>query len=261
MSEIIRTDAVVLRSIDYRETSKIVTLYTRHAGRMGVLVKGARQKKNPFGSTLEPLSYISAVIYTKEGRDLQLLTAADFRKMFRSLPAALDSLAPALAILEIVNRVTHDGEENHPLFDLVVGTLSALDESLAPPPFLLAYFEFRLAAVLGFRPQMDACASCGKAPSAGRPEDLWAFDHSRGAILCSDCADGQAAADTISGATVALLGLFLAQPPEVAVRPGNLSEVSAAAVKNAAWRYLRYHAHGLRDLAAEKIFIAFGETV
>lgn len=261
MSTIIKTEAVILRTMDYRETSKILTLYTRHSGKMGVMVKGARQRKNSFGSTLEPLSFISAVIYTKEGRDLQLLTESDHLKVFRAIPASLEKMAAGLAMLEIVHLVTHDGEENVPLFDLLVGTITALDGEIRYPDLLLAYFEIRLADVLGFRPVLDRCVLCGNEIVRNNEAGDSVFDLPRGGLLCQSCTTPMPARERISHEMSDLLRLFLRHPPEVIAGLGEIGDQATAALKNFTWMFLRYHVHGLRVLKTEKIFSAVHQTV
>ena len=90
MSDIITSEAVVLRSMKYRETSKIVTFYTKEAGKISGIVKGARQSKNKYGSTLEPMSYVSLVFYQNEKRDLQMVSSCDWVKTFRYLMEDID---------------------------------------------------------------------------------------------------------------------------------------------------------------------------
>ena len=59
---VVHTEAIVLRTIDYSETSRIVTLFTRELGKTGIMAKGARAAKSRFGSTLQPMNRIAAVI-------------------------------------------------------------------------------------------------------------------------------------------------------------------------------------------------------
>ena len=68
MSYIAKTEAIVLKSMKYRETSKIVTFYTKQFGKITGLVKSARSAKNKFGSSLNLFSHIELVIYKKEGK-------------------------------------------------------------------------------------------------------------------------------------------------------------------------------------------------
>ena len=63
---IAKTEAVVLRSMKYRETSRIVSFYTKQFGKISGIVKGARSPKNAFGSALQPMSHVSLVLYKKD---------------------------------------------------------------------------------------------------------------------------------------------------------------------------------------------------
>src|SRR3712207_6856251 len=71
-----KTEAVVLRSIRYAEADRILHLYSRERGRIGVIAKGARRGKGRLGGRLEPLARVSLGV--REGRgDLATVTAAD----------------------------------------------------------------------------------------------------------------------------------------------------------------------------------------
>ena len=87
-----KVEAVVLRSMNYQESSKILTIYTRESGTMGVLVKGARRAKSKFGASLEPLAHINAIVYVKESRELQLLTDAELLSSFPKTQEEFDKL-------------------------------------------------------------------------------------------------------------------------------------------------------------------------
>ncbi|HUS40023.1 MAG TPA: recombination protein O N-terminal domain-containing protein, partial [Pirellulales bacterium] len=66
--------AIVLRSIDFSETSSVVTFYTRECGKLGALAKGARRLKNPFDSALDVLTRCRIVFLRKSSGGLDLLT-------------------------------------------------------------------------------------------------------------------------------------------------------------------------------------------
>ena len=71
---ITKSEAIVLKSMDFRDSSKIVTFYTRSFGKLKGIAKGARQMKSKFGAALEPITRVSLVLYKKEHRDLQLIS-------------------------------------------------------------------------------------------------------------------------------------------------------------------------------------------
>lgn len=151
---IIRTDALVLRHMDFRETSRIVTLFTRSHGKVSVLAKGARQMKSRFGSALEPMAYIQAVFYHKPTRSLQTITEASHLHLFPRLRASLGTLTLGLRMVELTHALSHDEQPNPMLFNLLLQALHQLDEADAAMaerlPNLLAYFQLRLATSLGF---------------------------------------------------------------------------------------------------------------
>ncbi|HSP87123.1 MAG TPA: DNA repair protein RecO, partial [Ignavibacteriaceae bacterium] len=68
MSEIIKTEAVVLSKMDYRDSSNILSLYTKDFGKLSVIHKGARSPKSKKGFIAEPLNHLHIIIYKKDSR-------------------------------------------------------------------------------------------------------------------------------------------------------------------------------------------------
>jgi len=255
MSEIVKTEAVVLKSMKYRETSKIVTLYTRDFGKVSAIVKGARGAKNPYGASLEPMSYVSIVFYKKDGRDLQMLTQCAVIRPLRMLAENLGKMSVGLSIIELVNVVAHEEEPNVPLFNLIIGALSALNDAENDPAILVAAFELHLARILGFQPLFDRCIGCGRPlGTKGSSGDQIAFHLGRGGPLCGDCANVEGQKMPISRGS--LLGLQKLASAE------NLGEVftmeipkdTKAEIGTFLWSYLRYHVSGIRTLRSERVF-------
>ena len=122
---IVSTDAIVLRSMKYGETSKIVTLYSKKFGKIRVMAKGARSAKSKFGASLEPMMHSSIILYKKEQRDLHLLSKSELSRPFLKFGGNGDRLAAGLALVELVNLVMHDEEENLPMFGLLVEALES----------------------------------------------------------------------------------------------------------------------------------------
>jgi len=152
---IIRTDALVLRSMDYRETSKIVTLFTRDKGKMSVLAKGARQARSRFGATLEPMSFIQAVYYYKPTRTLQTLSESSHLYLFSHIGRDLEKITIGLRMVELVQALLQEEEQQQAVFNLLAQALQRLDAADARAANLLLYFQLRLADALGFGPSFD----------------------------------------------------------------------------------------------------------
>ena len=123
-----KSEAVVLKSQKYGETTKILTLYTLAFGKIQVIAKGARSTKGKFWGSLEMLNYVSIVFYRKENRDLQFLSQADIIKPFLRIRNELGRMSLAMIACEWINR-GEQGESNNPqLFKLLVETLSGLND-------------------------------------------------------------------------------------------------------------------------------------
>jgi DNA repair protein RecO (recombination protein O) len=150
--EIVRTEAVVLRTIDFGETSRIVTIFSRDRGKMGVMARGARNAKSRFGSTLEPLSHIQAIVYYRPTRELQLISEATHVQTYPGIGSSLERLEIGLRCIELVNAVQDVGHANETLFGLLVSVLSALDGAEERYENLFPFFQLRLADILGFSP-------------------------------------------------------------------------------------------------------------
>lgn len=152
---IVRTEAVVLRAIDYGETSQIVTLFTRDRGKVSVLARGARLPKSRFGSTLQPGSFIQAVLYYKATRELQNLTETSHIRPLLHTADDLGRITIGLRVVELVNAVMQPEQAVPMIFNLLVQVLERLNDAAERTENLLPYFRLRLASFLGFTPAID----------------------------------------------------------------------------------------------------------
>jgi len=151
---IVRTDAVILRTLDYAETSQIVTLYTRQHGRLTVIAKGSRRPKSRFGSALQPMAYVQVVYYYKPGRGMQTLKESAHVHVLSGIGRSVAKITAGLRIVELAQAMTEDEEPNALLFNVLVQSLLALDAAAERAENVLPYFQLRLATVLGFSPDL-----------------------------------------------------------------------------------------------------------
>lgn len=184
---IVKTEAIVLKSMNYRDTSKIVTFYTRSFGKLKGIAKGARQMRSKFGGALEPLSQVALVFYRKEQRELHLISQCDSVTTYKNIPTDLDRMSVALSVLELVNQLSHDEEANERLFSLIVDTLNAVENSAKNPINLFYAFELRCAAILGFSPDFGHCFSCGRSIHDAEADGSVILHLAKGSALCSEC--------------------------------------------------------------------------
>jgi len=191
-----REEAVVLRTYKLGEADRIIVLLTPGRGKVRAVAKGVRKTKSKFGSRLEPTSHIAVQLY--EGRDLDIVTQAETIDQFRTVRADLDRIARASAMLETADQLAQEGEVNPRLYTMLVGALRTLDGSSSP--LVVPAFFWKVLALEGYRPQVDACVLCG-----AEDVSLVAFDVESGGLLCRSCRRGTA----VSPEAVALLQMIL----------------------------------------------------
>lgn len=219
---IVRLEAIVLRTFALGDTSRIAVLYTREQGLVRAVAKGARQPRSRFAGTLEPLSRLEAMVYWKEGRDLQLLSSAELLEPWAGGVADLEHIAHAQAAAEFVDRLVWGEEAHEALYLLLRDALRAAGraarEELAS---VTLAFQMQAASLLGYRPVVDPCAACRRVE---RPDAAFAAE--RGGLVCASCAAGEVGAIRLSAGAVAdlrrLAGADLAQgTPAAAARAGE----------------------------------------
>jgi DNA repair protein RecO len=157
----IRDDtAIVLRSVKHGETSLILTVFARAAGKIGIMAKGARSKAK-MGATagLQLLSEVQLVYYDKPGRDLHLLKEWNIVSVHAELHTDLRLLAVGSALAELLAKCTRDEDPHPDLYDEAAATLNRLNDAPASPLALLWAFELRLFQAFGFALQFERCAA------------------------------------------------------------------------------------------------------
>jgi DNA repair protein RecO (recombination protein O) len=175
--------ALVLRTTDWSETSRIATLWTRELGKVRVLAKGGRRLKSNFESALDLLTLCSIVFLRKSSGGLDLLTEAQVTERFPRLRTELPALYAAYYIAELLSDWTEDYDPHPFLFDEALAALRTLGTPGVATGPRLARFELVLLRELGYSPVLTHCAACGEAITGASV----AFSPAAGGVVCRSC--------------------------------------------------------------------------
>lgn len=170
---LVKTEAILLKNYNYRETSKIITFFTREFGKIRCIAKGVRGTKSRWGGVLQSIAHLNIILYYNENRTLHLISGADYAQPMRKLYDSSEKVEVGYKIIELVNRTTI---ENHPhvkLFDLLSETLKKLEDATCNCEIMLFNFEFQLAKVLGFGVDIESLKNTGT--SAGNNNLQYSF--------------------------------------------------------------------------------------
>ena len=154
-----RATALVLRTTDWSESSRIATLWTRELGKVRALAKGGRRLKSSFDSALDLLTVCGIVLLRKSSGSLDLLTEAQVVRRFARLREDLSALYAAYYVAELLADWTEDLDPHPALFDQALTTLDALATVGSDVPLETMRFEMVFLGEMGYRPVLDRCAT------------------------------------------------------------------------------------------------------
>jgi DNA repair protein RecO (recombination protein O) len=180
-----KATAIVLRTADWSESSRIATLWTRELGKVRALAKGGRRLRSSFENALDLLTVCSIVLIRKSSGSLDLLTEAQVVRRFAGLRCDLGALYAGYYVAELLTDWTQENDPHPGLFDETVAMLGELggeQGSAAVGPRVLR-FEMVFLDEVGYRPVLESCAGCQGVLSAER----LAFSPAAGGVLCPRC--------------------------------------------------------------------------
>lgn len=191
---------LVVSVTDVGERDRLISLLTAERGLLTVYAGGARQLKNRYMAATQQFCYGKFLLAEQGGR--YSVREAALEETFYELRTGIDRAALASYVCEVIS-FTGTEQPDTDLLRLTLNTLYAISRALHPLPHIKAVFELRIAALLGFMPDVDACAYCGAT------EGEFVLHIPEGHLICRDCREGLAAraeqAEYEGAAQVALL--------------------------------------------------------
>lgn len=169
--------AFVLRSRPLAEKDRIVVLFSREAGKLDAVAKGARQPKSKLAAGTQPFTLARFAL--ARGRTLEVVTQCVIEESFYALHEDLRKMAWGAYVLELMDAATQPHQHEEELFDLLVSTLRWMTAA-NDPELVTRAFELRLLNALGYAPALTECAVCGRTVS----ESQVAFSARMGGALC-----------------------------------------------------------------------------
>ena len=196
---IYKSEAIVLRKRDFRETSIIVDFYTRDFGKIGGLLKGIKTEPAKFASTLEPFSHNEIIFYSGRTSSLHLVSQCDLVDGFNNVRQSVLKVGLACFMMELLDAVMPLEDKNEEIFDLSLACLRELAVT-SNAERISTIFKIKMLALSGFKPHFDSCVSCGD-----RIFGVSKFSLSLGGLLCVKCCAKDAASRSIFRGTIATI--------------------------------------------------------
>lgn len=176
-----KEEAIVIRAYDLGEADRIVSMITAGRGLRRAVAKGVKRTGSKFGARLEPFTRLTAVLY--EGRNLDTISQAEIIRSHAPIRDDFRKFVFGEAVLEMIEKSLQENQDIPRLYGALSVTLDVLEGEVRDLALLLAAFELKVCALIGYRPQLDRCIHCGRAAHGGRVR----LDLVGGGIACTDC--------------------------------------------------------------------------
>ncbi len=188
-----KDSAVCIRTVDYSETSQIVTFFTAQNGKVGAIAKGSKRPKSPFDGPIEVLSHGQIVFSDPESSKLATLTEFQQQPAFDNLAKNLFALNSSLLAVELLNELTDEHDPHPELFDAMLNFLKDVNEirtagdkrqdTLA----LLILFQLTLLKEIGLQPILNYCPNCKTQHTTRGTQHEFYFSSEANGLICRDC--------------------------------------------------------------------------
>jgi DNA repair protein RecO (recombination protein O) len=194
-----KLEGIVIRSMDYGENNKIIAIYTRHNGKMSIMVRGAKKMNSRFSAVTQLFTHGEFVLF--KSSSMGTLNQSETIESHRKLRENLHMSAYSAYVVELVDRIVPELDQNEMMFEQLKASLEAI-ESGKEAAIVLHIMEMKMLAIAGYLPQLDNCVSCGA------HQGEMAISITQGGILCNDCFHKDNRLIRISASTLKMLRLF-----------------------------------------------------
>jgi len=187
---IIKTEAIIIKEMNYSESSKIITLYSLDKGKVRIIAKGSRRIKSKFASAVNLFNHLNIIYYEKEGKELFTLSEADVIESFNNIQSNIKTFAYASLFLEGIDKGISDYDSNPRLFYLLLNFLRLINKSKKPQE-ITTLFLIKLLSLIGIQPVLNHCVKCNSKENLNLLDKVGPsyrkFDIDEGGTICIKC--------------------------------------------------------------------------
>lgn len=189
-------EGIIISTVDYKESSKILNILTKNEGLIGVIAKGAKNPKNKNAFSSNTLIYgIFHLNYNKGS--IPLLLEVDIFENFKNIRKNFFNTNYAIFLLELVSQV-YKYDNSKSIYEILIKGLKKIDKDY-DPGIITNIIELQLLNNLGIKPEIDKCVNCGTT------NNIITVSSYKGGYLCRECLGNE---PIYSLKTIKLIRLF-----------------------------------------------------
>ena len=177
---ILKTRAIVIKTQEFKESDKLVWLFTEDFGKITAIAKGARKNKSKFVSSTLPCSYGEFILF--KGRNLYTINEVTIIDSFQQLLRNLDTITYASYFNELIDIAMENEDVNKDIFVDLVSAFYFIKNDVMDIEVLARAFETKLLRATGYGLNFDHCVRCRKKIIISNNIDLQSYGP-----ICKDC--------------------------------------------------------------------------
>ena len=171
-------EGIILNVTPYGETSKIINVFTKDYGILGIMCKGAMSVKSKLRSLTDKLTYGVFNIYYKKDK-LSTLVSVDIINPFKNIKNDILLISYASYLCELVNQILKQSN-NFKIYEDFINSLNKIDEGLNPL-IITNILETKLLDYLGVGLNLTSCIICGT------KKEIVTLSSEKGGLVCKNC--------------------------------------------------------------------------
>lgn len=179
---ITKVEGMIINETPYGDTSKIIQIFTKEYGILGVMCKGVKSIKSRLRALTIKFTYGSFYIYKKEGK-LSLLKDVDLLDEFKTIKNDILLIGYLNYITELTTQVYKQNSTSI-LYELYISAVKKLNEG-KDPLMITNILELKFLTYLGVGLELDSCILCGN------KTNIVTLDADEGGFVCQNCYTNQ----------------------------------------------------------------------
>ena len=191
-----KIEGIIVSDNDFKESSKILNIFTKEYGVIGVIAKGCKSIKSTLRSVTDRLTYGYFYMNYKEDK-LSVLSSVDVINPFKNIKKDIECISYASYILDLATQVYKQNNSSD-IYKLLIDSLIKINE-LYDPMVITNILELKYLDYLGVMPVLDRCSVCGSEKS------IATLSSSRGGYICNNCLKNDR---MVSAKTIKLIRMF-----------------------------------------------------
>jgi DNA repair protein RecO (recombination protein O) len=143
-----KTEGIVLKRINFSEADKILTVFSKHYGKLSCIAKGVRKLTSRKSSSLELFN--QSALFLHKGKNLEVITETTLLNSFSGFRKNLKKVAVAYHLTELVDKMLKEEQDNIHVYSLLKNSLKQLEAKDVNLNDLRIDFKTKLLKFTGF---------------------------------------------------------------------------------------------------------------